>query len=144
MKKIINGKVYNTESAQEVGSWSNNLSYRDFDHCEEALYRKKTGEYFLYGVGGPRSPYAERIDNNSWSGGSAIRPLTFEVARKWAEEKLSAGEYKAIFGEVSEDETDCLISAIIKASNRERLRRAVEQSGKTIGAILDELIEKNL
>lgn len=144
MKKIINGKVYNTETAQEVGSWSNNLSYRDFNHCEEALYRKKTGEYFLHGVGGPRSPYAERVDNNSWSGGSAIRPLTFEEARKWAEEKFSAGEYESIFGEVSEDETDCLISAIIKASNRERLRRAVEQSGKTIGAILDELIEKKL
>ena len=144
MKKIINGKVYNTETAQEVGSWSNNLSYRDFNHCEEALYRKKTGEYFLYGVGGPRSPYAERVGDNSWSGGSAIRPLTFEEAREWAEEKLSAEEYESIFGEVSEDETDCLISAIIKASNRERLRRTVAQSGKTIGAILDELIEKNL
>ena len=144
MKKIINGKVYNTETAQEVGSWSNNRSYSDFDHCEEALYRKKTGEYFLHGVGGPRSPYAECIDNNSWSGGSAIRPLTFEEARKWAEKKLSAEKYESIFGEVSEDETDCLISAIIKASNRERLRRAVEQSGKTVGTILDELIEKNL
>lgn len=143
MKKIINGKVYSTETAQEVGSWSNSLSYRDFNHCEETLYRKKTGEYFIHGVGGPRSPYAEHTVN-SWSGGSAIRPLTFDEARKWAEEKLSAEEYEAIFGEVSEDETDCLISAIIKASNRERIRRAVEQSGKTIGAILDELIEKNL
>ena len=144
MKKIISGRLYNTETAQEVGSWSNNLSYRDFNHCEETLYRKRTGEFFLYGVGGPNSPYAERVDNHSWIGGRAIRPLTFEKAREWAEEKLSAGEYEAIFGEVSEDETDCLISAIIKASNRERLRRAVAQSGKTIGAILDELIEKNL
>ena len=144
MKKIINGKVYNTETAQEVASWSNNLSYRDFNHCEEALYRKKTGEFFLYGVGGPRSPYAKLAETHAWSGGSAIRPLTFDEAREWAEEKLSAEEYESIFGEVSEDETDCLISAIIKASNRERLRRTVAQSGKTIGAILDELIEKNL
>jgi hypothetical protein len=143
MKKIINGKVYNTETAQEVGSWSNHMGYRDFNHCEETIYRKKTGEYFLHGEGGPRSPYAEHTVNG-WGSGEVIRPLTFEEARKWAEEKLSAEEYETIFGEVSEDETDCLISAIIKSSNRERLRRAVEQSGKTIGTILDELIEKNL
>ena len=143
MKKIINGRVYDTEKAKELGTYANYGSWRDFSHLEETLYRKKTGEYFLYGVGGPRSPYAEHTVNG-WGSGDAIRPLTFEDARKWAEEKLSAGEYESFFGEVSEDETDCLISAIIKASNRERIRRAVEQSGKTIGAILDELIDKNL
>ena len=37
MKKIINGKKYNTETAKVVGSWSNNHSYSDLatvrKHC---------------------------------------------------------------------------------------------------------------
>lgn len=144
MKKYINGKKYDTETAQEVGSWSNNRSYRDFDHCEETLYRKRTGEFFLYGVGGPRSPYAERVETNAWSGGSAIRPLTFDEAREWAEEKLTGDEFEEIFGEIADDDTDVLISAVIKTSSRDKLRRAAEKTGKTISQIVNDLIEENL
>lgn len=141
MKKYINGKKYDTATAREVGSWSNNRGYRDFSHCEESLYRKKTGEYFLYGSGGPMSKYAVSEGQNSWSGGSDITPLTFDEARVWAEEHLDGDEYEAIFGEIADDDTECLISAIVKASSRDRLRRTMEQTGKTAGQILDELIE---
>lgn len=143
MKKYINGKKYDTETAKAVGSWSNHLSYRDFGHCEETLYRKKTGEFFLHGEGGPMTGYAERVDN-MWGEGEAIRPMTFDEAQKWAEEHLDGDEYEEIFGEITDDDTDCLISAIVKASNRDRLRRAVEQTGKTAGQIIDELIEAHL
>lgn len=141
MKKIINGKVYNTETAQEAGSWSNHLSVRDFSRCDETLYRKRTGEFFLHGEGGPMTKYAEPGNGNMRGPGETIRPLSFDEAREWAEEKLSAEEYEQIFGEISDDDTDCLISAIVKASSRDRLRRAVEKTGKTAGQILDELIE---
>lgn len=144
MKKYINGKKYDTETAREVGNWSNNRSTRDFSYCDETLFRKKTGEYFLYGEGGPMSKYAVSAGQNSWSGGSDIKPLTFEEARAWAEENLSGDEYEEIFGEIADDDTECLISAIVKASSRDRLRRAMEQTGKTAGQILDELIEGTL
>ena len=52
MKKIINGRKYDTETAKEIGYWSNGYPCSDFNHCEETLYLKKTGEYFLYGEGG--------------------------------------------------------------------------------------------
>lgn len=46
MKKIINGKMYNTETAEKLTSWEH--SYRSqVDWYEEMLYKKKTGEYFL-------------------------------------------------------------------------------------------------
>lgn len=41
MKKIINGKSYNTETAIKCGSWANSNNFRDFDYVEETLYRKK-------------------------------------------------------------------------------------------------------
>ena len=101
MKKIINGKKYDTDTAKAVGTWDNGRSGRDFSHCAETLYRKRTGEYFLYGVGGPMSKYSQS-NGNTTSGGEDIRPLTEAEARKWAEEKLTAGEYEEIFGEVEE------------------------------------------
>ena len=141
MKKYINGKKYDTETAQAVGGWSNNRSYSDFSHCEETLYRKKTGEFFLHGKGGPMTGYAESVGDNSWGSGSRIQPMTFDEARQWAEEHLSGDEYEQIFGEITDDDTDVLISAVVKTSSRDRLRRAVEKTGKTAGQILDELIE---
>ena len=45
MKKIINGKTYNTETAKEISEWSEGV-YRDFTYIGETLYRKRTGEYF--------------------------------------------------------------------------------------------------
>lgn len=144
MKKYINGKKYDTETAREVGSASHG-SRRDYGWYQETLYRKKTGEYFLHGEGNAASPYKERNEAmHMWGPGSAIRPLTFDEARAWAEEYLEADEYEETFGEIADDDTECLISAIVKASSRDRLRRAMEQTGKTAGQILDELIEGTL
>ena len=52
MKKIINGKVYDTASAKLVGEWDNGRYGRDFGRCAEELYQKRTGEFFLHGSGG--------------------------------------------------------------------------------------------
>lgn len=142
MKKYINGKKYDTKTAQAVGSWSNNV--RGFGWIEETLYRKKTGEFFIHGEGGAATGYARNVDGNMRAGGEAIRPLSFDEAREWAENKLTGDEYEQIFGEIKDDGTDCLISAIIKSSSRDRLRREAEKTGKSIGAIIDELVEGKL
>lgn len=101
MKKIINGKKYDTATATEVAFACNGLSSRDFGHWSETLYRKKTGELFLYGEGGPASKYAERCPDG-WYGGEEIFPLGEEAAKKWAEKHLGGDEYETIFGEVDE------------------------------------------
>ena len=58
LKKIINGKVYDIGTAEHVGEWSNEHYTNDSNYCSEDLYRKKTGEFFLHGVGGAYSKYA--------------------------------------------------------------------------------------
>lgn len=102
MKKIINGKKYDTETAKKLGSWSNHCGYSDFNWCEETLYIKKTGEYFLFGEGGPMSEYAEACGQNQLCSGARIIPYTVEKAREWAEMHLDADVYESIFGEVEE------------------------------------------
>lgn len=102
MKQIINGKKYDTATAKEVGYYYNNYSVGDFHYYRENLYKKRTGEFFLYGVGGPMSKYAVTEGNNGWSGGERITPLTEEEAREWVEKHLNTDEYEEIFGEVEE------------------------------------------
>ena len=101
MKKIINGKMYNTETAKYLAAWWNGLGCNDFGYVYEDLYKKKTGEFFLHGRGGANSKYAERY-GRCFSDGEAITPLTEEEAREWAEKKLEVEEYIEIFGEPEE------------------------------------------
>ena len=101
MKKIINGRKYDTETAKEVAYWNNGYPHSNFSHCEETLYLKKTGEFFLYGEGGALTEYSR----DTWSGscgGSKIIPMTEEDAKEWAMEHLECDEYEALFGEVEE------------------------------------------
>ena len=128
MKKVINGRLYDTTTAKELGSWANAGGWRDFNHCEETLYRKRTGEFFLYGKGGPATKYAVSCGQNSWSGGFMIIPMSVEAARKWAEEHLDADEYEEIFGAPDEDAEPITIAAQIPADLAAKVRMmAAEQ-----------------
>lgn len=140
MKKIISGKVYDTSTAQEMARYSNGGTWRDFEHFEETLYRKKTGEFFLCGEGGPMTRYAEATGQNSWSGGSRIMPMTYQEATAWAEEHLDGDEYEEIFGEVDEDETKVVTTMRLSASTVETLKRRAAAEGKGIAELAEELL----
>ena len=102
MKKIINGKKYDTETAEMVGSWSNNLGRGNFRWCNEELYRKKIGEFFLYGEGGGLSPHRTWLSNNSYCEGKQIIPMTEAAAKAWVEKNLFYSDYVKLFGEPEE------------------------------------------
>lgn len=135
MKKIINGKLYDTETAKCVGSWDNGLYGRDFGRMSEELYKKKTGEFFLYGEGGPASKYAEPA-GHGWTSGERIIPMTVAEAREWAEEHLDTDEYEEIFGEVSEDDSKQIISISVPADWWERVKRAAAEEGISASAYI--------
>ena len=102
MKRIINRKLYDTATAKEIGSYSNGYGAGDFHYLYEALYRKRTGEFFLYGSGGAMTKYRVECGNRCWSGSDDIIPCTEEEAMEWAEEHLDADTYMEVFGEVKE------------------------------------------
>jgi len=85
MRKIIEGKVYDTKTAEHVGEYSNNLGRGDFRYVSEDLYRTKKGTFFLAGEGGAMSKYAESNGNESY-GSSNLNLLTEEEARVWCEQ----------------------------------------------------------
>lgn len=139
MKKIINGRRYDTETATVLGedSYSN---CGDFHFWEESLYQKRTGEFFLHGVGGPASKYAETVGQNQWTGGEKIIPLSFDKAREWAENHLGSDEYEEIFGPVEEDDSRRLISLSLTVTAVETLKRLAAESGKSQSEIVTEMI----
>lgn len=141
MKQIINNKVYNTSTATRCGVWSINLDSSLF-FIQEALYKKKTNEFFLHCEGGAGSKYAEHLGEGSTGYGERIEPLAYESARKWAEEKLSSDEYEAIFGIVDEAENEKkTISLYLPIALTDRLSKEATEAGKTFTAYVREKLE---
>lgn len=132
MTKIINNRKYDTDTARKVGHWDNG-EYGGLHFCEETLYRKRTGEYFLFGCGRAGSKYAKSKGSNSWSSGEMIIPMTWDAAREWAEERLSADEYEFEFGKISDDESKVTITVslpanVVKMAKREAARDEISLS----------------
>ena len=100
MKRVINGRKYDTETATLLASWNNGYDINDPNYVEEILYRMTTGEYFVYGRGGANSCYS-KWHNGQWYGSNDIIPKSEPRARAWVEE-LANEDYKKIFGEESE------------------------------------------
>lgn len=145
MKKIINGKVYDTRTAEQVGSFSR--CFGDFSDYDEELYRKRTGEFFLYGSGGPMSPYSRATGQNSWSGGEGIRPLTYAEAQEWAEEALDADDYVAIFGDPGEgDAADekRQVTLYLTDTTIAKIKRAAAQGGQSMSGWIEAAVDAAL
>ena len=98
MTKIIGGKKYSTDTATVVGA-DGFGNKRNFKWWREKLYLKITGEFFLYGEGGPLSKYRHYYSANEWSGSEEIIPLSLEEAREWAKEHLKRDTYTKVFEE---------------------------------------------
>jgi hypothetical protein len=103
MKQIIDGKLYNTDTATCIGEYWNNMSRSDSSYLHEALYRTENGVYFLAGIGGAKTKYAIQCGNNSWEGGKKITPMHHDDAKEWAETHLTVKGVETEFGSEIED-----------------------------------------
>lgn len=142
MKKIINGKRYDTETAEFIGMWENIHNSADLQYECEKLYRKKTGEFFMYGGGGPASSYAVKTGTTSWSGSCKITPLTEEEAKKWVEENLDGDDYEKLF-EIG-DEGNIAFSFLIPKDIYDKLKNQSSESGESMKDIIVKALENNL
>lgn len=153
MKKRIDTLMYDTETAKKLGDWYSDCSRNDFNYWHEALYKKRTGEYFLYGEGGPSSKYAEQAygDQNAMTGGEDITPLTFNEARKWYEgannndDECAPDEvYKHEFEPVgSKDDTVDTYSMRLHKSAKIKLQKMAQKQGISQSEVIENLIMNN-
>lgn len=126
MYKVINGKRYDTATAQKLGE----KDYYDNSNwlSTQALHRKKTGEYFLAVTGNGSQIYAPK---------DHIKPLSLAEAKEWGEQHLDGEEYEKIFGEIEEapvDEPVQLFSILIPVSILDKMKSRKVAAGVSISA----------
>ncbi|MCK9432626.1 MAG: hypothetical protein M0R00_06680 [Candidatus Omnitrophica bacterium] len=83
MKKIINGKVYNTATAECVADEGRSL--HNFYSTTEALYRTKKGAWFKHGESSAGGSYSH-WSGNSCGYGEDIIALEPDEVLLWAEQ----------------------------------------------------------
>ena len=98
MKKIIDGKIYNTETAECLCDVGNNLGSSDFSHNRSELFVTKKGAFFVAGGGGPLSRWAVSVGNNSTGGSVGIYLVTRDEARAFLENDDAGEELFARLG----------------------------------------------
>lgn len=84
MKRVINGRVYDSDKSELIGECGFGHS-GDFNAWEETLYKTSKGAYFVAGSGGPRSRYGRQTSQNTWSGSESIEVLSEGEALAWCE-----------------------------------------------------------
>lgn len=91
MKKIINGKMYDTETDMAIAFYeaSSNISSRYY--YSERLYMTDNGEFYLHGTGGSFTQYAMVCEDGSKEPGEDITLLPNEKAKRWVKLRYSYG-----------------------------------------------------
>ncbi len=84
MKAVIDGAVYDTETATKIAFFSKEFGADEFRHVEESLYKTKSGRFFLSGGGGPMTRYSHPVGDRQ-AGGSGIVVLNPDEARCWCD-----------------------------------------------------------
>lgn len=144
MRKVINGRTYNTATSKLIGRWDNGHYTNDFEYCSEGLYKNSKGAYFIHGEGGPLSKYATRSgDSSGW--GEEIIPMTAEEAQAWAEKHLDAEEVEAEFGTQEEASPSDLttrerVNLTIDTDLMTRLRNHSKETGIPMSRLVDKAI----
>ena len=95
-RRIIDGKRYDTETADLIAETSASCACEDFHWWKEALYRTTNGRFFLKGTGGPMTRWARKVDQNSYCGGDGLRAVTDGEARHWVE-RYANEKYSELF-----------------------------------------------
>lgn len=87
MKKIIDGKTYNVNTATMVAQWDNGRVTDNLYYVQETLYKTRKGTFFLLGEGGAGTAYSKDLPDGWTAGSWAIIPMTANEVRKWSERR---------------------------------------------------------
>lgn len=160
MKKIINGRRYDTSTATLIDYYMiNNIGFdkvdkgnvesfkkyisekRLLDQRLENLYRKKTGEFFLYTLNSPMSELAGRKLYGKRNYENII-PLSIDEAKEWLEECSDAETYESVFE--TEDEDNIAFSLLLPENLYNKLKNESEKTGESMKDIIVEALENKL
>ena len=85
MRQVINGKLYDTTTAEQIHRWDNGHFSTDFKFRAKTLYRTQKGNLFLHHEGGAMTDMSQPTGSNSYSGGESIEPIDEQTAVRFLE-----------------------------------------------------------
>lgn len=88
MKEIINGVSYDTNKSVLLESVDSGFKKEDIRWSVTTLFRTRSGKFFLHGIGGPGSPYAQTYEYFANKEGEEIIPMSSFKVIIWVEEYL--------------------------------------------------------
>lgn len=81
MKRIIDGRSFDTETATHIVELHCSANCTDFAYHDTSLYRSPKGQFFIAGEGGAMSMWSQPVGNNGRGGGSGMRLVDDDEAR---------------------------------------------------------------
>ena len=133
IKRIIDGKTYNTETATELGGWTEDKGPYEYG---DYLYQNRFGAYF-------RVTFLESGDPEQDH--ETITPLTPEEARTWLEGKVSwnAELIERLFGEMPEAGSgEVKYTLRMPESLRDRLASLAKDNKQSLNAWIIRCLER--
>lgn len=144
MRRVMDGIMYDSATSEELARMASPRGTAEDEAWSEILYRKASGQYWLYAEGGKSTIYSALNRCNIFDGSWCIKALAEDEARTWCEHNLGGDAYEAIWGPVDED----LVCATpeqpadnIKQAIRDTWLRAVFASKKFDKAFISEFLE---
>lgn len=132
VKRIINGKTYNTETATEIEGFED---FSGSSNRGDFLFQTRFGAFF-------RLHYDERGDEYDYT---TITPLTPDKAREWLEEKVSWQPelIEKLFGEMPEAGSgEVKFTLRMPESLRDRISTHAEQNKQSLNAWMIRCLER--
>lgn len=144
MKRIIEGKTYNTATATRLYGLSCNASGKsDFRWEDTSLYQTKGGAFFLAGEGGPMTRWGKRVGTMT-TYGEGLMPITIEEAKEILEREDEKELIEQIFGTAPEATADGDTTYLLRlpASLKTRAAAKAEAAGMSLNAFAMRALEK--
>lgn len=121
MKKVIDGHVYDTDTATFIGVTETPISI-------EELYRTRAGLYFLFIL-------------NAGSTTPVFRPLDYSTAKNYARYKLDHDEYEREFGPQAET-GPAQLTVMLEPEYRRKLDVYAREHGMSVTGAVKTLIDQ--
>ena len=136
VKRIIDGKTYNTETAAQLASWSstNNPDTAQRPEHGGILFQTRFGAYFVVQYDEGQDPWDDNYER--------LIPLEPEQAQRWAEKHCSADDVEALFGEMPEaGDAEAKLTLRMPDALRKRLVVLAESRKQSLNAWIVRCLE---
>jgi hypothetical protein len=142
VRRSIDSRMYDTSQAETIAKYVCEKPGEPY-YREETLYRAKTGEYFLGGIGGEHSYYAQLV-GDKYIPGEDIIALRVGEARRWLEDQGYTEIIERIFGTISTLDYTTAVSVHLTDEIMGRAERAAAKSATSVEQWIEQLIRREL